>query len=431
MLNKRRFFLNLGLGLLFAVAIALYYVAIVAFATPEKPGDFYKFYMSAKYYWEGKSIYAPIPKINLEKLKEGVHDELKHGQSPDIQYGSGTEHANLNPPFQTLLLAPVGLITYGRAFLLYSFMSIIAGLIAVILIAHETAHGKYELWFLFLFMIIIMAYYPTWENILYGQLSLILLLLIALIWIAARNGRDALAGICLGLAMSFKIFVGLFLFFFLVRRRWRLLLWFLGAFTVLSLVPVWFFGINAYKDYITTLSDITWYAASWNASFQGFFTRIFGGSENIPLVNVPVVAQTLTKLCSVLFLLWLAWLAWPRAQEPSLDRFDLGFSLTITGMLLISPLGWMYYFPTLLIPAVVAWRLAGRLEGRNRYRAMIILAWLLSTIPHDLVPAPQVDSPRLCFFWAGAYFYALLLFSYIVGSLGRYADQAPDPGETA
>ena len=225
--------------------------------------------------------------------------------------------------------------------------------------------------------------------------------------------------------MSLKIFVGLFLLFFLVRRRWRLLFWFIGTFTLLSLLPLWFFGIDAYKNYITILSSVTWYAASWNASFLGFFTRIFGGSENIPLFNLPAVAQTLARICSGLFILWLAWLAWPRAQESSTDRFDLGFSLTITGMLLISPLGWMYYFPALLIPAVVAWRMVRRLEARIWYQAMIILAWLLSTIPHSLIPAPAMDSPQLWFFWAGPYFYALLLFSFILASLSRHVKKAP------
>jgi hypothetical protein len=425
MFNKRRFFINLGLGLIFAVSIAFYYLTIVILTDQQKTGDFNKFYMSAKFYWEGKSIYSPVTQSITKTPRDKGSDSLGNNQLKGLLSSGDTEHANLNPPFQTLLLVPLGLIKFEHGFLIYSFISIISGLVAVLLIAHETATKKYELSYLFTFMIILMAYFPTWSNILYGQLSLILLLLITLVWITARNGRDALAG------MSFKIFVGLFLLFFLVRRRWRLLFWFIGTFTLLSLLPVWFFGIDAYKNYIAILSSVTWYAASWNASFLGFFTRIFGGSENVPLFNLPAVAQTLTRLCSGLFMLWLAWVAWPRAQESSLERFDLGFALTITGMLLISPLGWMYYFPTLLIPAVVAWGMVRRLEARIRYQAIIILAWLLSTIPQSLIPAPEMNSPQLWIFWAGSYFYALLLFSLILGSLAHQVKKAPDPGDTA
>lgn len=431
MLNNRQIFINLVLGLIFTFSLAFYYETIVTFADPQKTGDFYKFYMSSKFYWEGKSIYSPVPKIGFENAKDEARDWLKNDQSQAIQSSRNIEHANLNPPFQTLLLAPVVLIKYEQAFFIYSIISIISGLVAVLLIAHETANEKIELSCLFSFMIIIMVYFPTLINIIYGQLSLVLLLFITLAWIAARNGRDALGGIYLGLAMSLKIFVGLFLLFFLVRRRWRLLGWFTGTFTLLSLLPLWFFGIETYKNYITILSSITWYAASWNASFLGFFTRIFGGSENVPWVNLPAVAHALTRLGSGLFMLCLAWLAWPRAQESSRDRFDLGFSLTITGMLLISPLGWMYYFTVLLIPAVVSWRLVRRLEARIRYQAVILLAWLLSTIPHSLIRAPDMNSPHLWFFWAGPYFTALLLFSFILGSLARHLKEAPYPGDTA
>jgi alpha-1,2-mannosyltransferase len=430
MFDKKRIILNGALGLIFAIAVAFYYITIITFADPQKPADFYKFYMSAKFYWEGKSIYAPV-KIVLKNNKEKGSDGSITDKSNDIQSKRSPEHGNLNPPFQTLLLSPVGLVRYEHAFLIYSFLSLVCGLAAVLLIAHETAGDKYEPPLFLLFLIIIMYYYPTWANVLYGQLSLILLLLVALAWKAARQGRDTASGIYLGLAMSLKIFVGLFLVFFLVRRRWRLLGWFMGTFILLSLVPLWFFGIEVYKTYITILSNVTWYASSWNASFQGFFSRIFGGSENIPLVNLPVVTQILTKLGSLVFLCGLVWVAWPRAQERNRERFDLGFSLTIIGMLLICPLGWMYYFPTLLIPAVVAWRLAGRFEARFRYRALLIVAWLLSTTPHVLIQASQMNSPHQWFIWAGPYFYALLLFSFIVGSLAQHLKKVPDPGEPA
>jgi Glycosyltransferase family 87 len=429
MFNKRRFFINLALGLIFAVSLAFYYITIITLADPQKIGDFYKFYMSAKLYWEGKGIYSPVPKINFKNFQEKESDWSKNEQSQPIQSNSDTEHPNLNPPFQTLILAPVGLIKYEQAFLIYSFISITSGLVAVILIAQEMANEKYELSFLFTFMIIIMLYFPTWSNILYGQLSLILLLLITLVWTAARNGRDALGGIYLGLAMSFKIFVGLFLLFFLVRRRWRLLFWFITTFTLLSLLPLWFFGIDTYKNYITTLSSITWFAASWNASFLGFFTRIFGGSENVPLYNLPQLAHALASICSLTFALWLVWLAWPRPQESSPDFFDLSFSLTITGMLLISPLGWMYYFPLLIIPAAAAWRMVRRLDARTRiwYQALIILAWLLSTVPHFLIPSAEMGAPLIWFTWAGFYFYSLLLFSFILGTLAHRLKKGPLP----
>ena len=423
--DKKRFLLNAVLGLILALSLFFYYQTIVTFSAFPKNGDLVKFYLSTKYFWEGKDIYTPIPTDMPDTLVDEIVKKFTDDQANTPKPVRETLHPNLNPPFQTLLFAPLGLMNYKNAFLFYSWLSIVCGLVAVIMITNEITTVKYEMTALLSFMIILLYYFPTWANIVYGQFSLILFLLITSAWIAARNGRNALCGITLGLAMSLKLFVGLFLLFFLVGRRWRLLFWFIGTFLLLSLLPLLIMGIEAYKNYFAVLSEITWYAASWNASFLGFFTRIFGGSENVPLVNLPKLAVALTRVCSLIFALWLVWLAWPQPQESSRDHFDLGFSLTITGMLLISPLGWMYYFPVLIIPATVAWRLSGRLDSRIRRRAMIILAWLLSTVPHFLIPSAELNTPQLWFTWAGVYFYSLLLFSFLLISLARQLKRAP------
>lgn len=410
------------------MSLFFYYQTIVTFSAFPKNGDLVKFYMSTKYFWEGKDIYTPIPTNMPETLVDEIVKKFTDDKVKTSKPVRENLHPNLNPPFQTLLFAPLGIMNYKNAFIFYSWLSIVCGLIAIIMITNEINTMKNDITTALLsFMIILLYYFPTWANIVYGQFSLILLLLITSAWIAARNDRNAVCGIILGLAMSLKLFVGLFLLFLLARRRWRLLFWFISTFLLFSLLPLWIMGIEVYKNYFAVLSEITWYAASWNASFLGFFTRIFGGSENVPLVNLPKLAVALTRMCSLIFALWLVWLAWPRPRESSRDHFDLGFSLTITGMLLISPLGWMYYFPVLIIPATVAWRLSGRLDCRMRRRAMIILAWLLSTVPHFLIPSEDVNTPQIWFIWAGVYFYSLLLFSFLLGSLARKLHRAPVP----
>jgi len=425
--DKKRFLINFILGLIFAFSTLYYYETIINSLAYPKHGDFIKFYMSTKYFWEGKDIYTPIPTDMPETL---VDEKIEKFTKDDVKTSKPHReilHPNLNPPFQTLLLAPLGLISYKSAYLSFSALSTLFGLVAIIMICNEVAHTEHKLTACLIFIIIIFYYFPTWANFVYGQFSLILLSLITLAWIAARKGRDEICGIALGLAMSLKLFIGLFLLFFLVRRRWRLVFWFIGTFLLLSLLPLLIFGVGAYKSYLAVLSTITWYASSWNASFMGFFTRIFGGSENVPLVNRPEVALALSRICSLIFTAWLVGLAWPRSQESSLDRFDLGFSLTIVGMLLISPLGWMYYFTILIIPAAVAWRLARGLGSHIWYQIIIVLAWILSTIPHYLIPSAGVNTPLLWFTWAGFYFYALLLFSFILVSLAQRLQKPSDP----
>ncbi len=416
MVDKKQFLIKLVLALIFTFSLAYYYATINHLSEFPEMGDFSKFYMSARYFWEGKDIYAPVPLSTFRNPHDEIFNKLQLLPRDKLKSARENLHPNLNPPFQTLLMAPLGLIGYEKAFWIYSFLSITMGLVALVLISRELTATKHDLPVLLGYLTVILCYYPSWVSIVFGQFSFTLLLLITLGWLAARSGKDKMAGIYLGLAMSLKIFIGLFLIFFLIRRRWRLLSWLVSIFIILSLLPLLIMGIGTYKDYLSILSGIT---------------RLFGGSENLPLINRPDVALALTRICSLTFLCGLGWVAWPREPAASPDQFDLGFSLTIVGMFLLSPLGWMYYFPALIIPAVVAWRLAGRLGRGVHFKILLVLAWILSTIPHWFIPAPEMNTPQVWFIWAGVYFYSLLLFSFILGSLARQLSRVPAPAEIA
>ena len=84
-------------------------------------------------------------------------------------------------------------------------------------------------------------------------------------------------------------------------------------------------------------------------------------------------------------------------------------------MLLVSPLGWIYYYVLLIIPLVVAWNNAIIFRG-FRLKATIIIAWLLCTIPYALL---QGDKIRLIdiVLWSGLPFIGLLLFFIILVNL--------------
>jgi len=212
-----------------------------------------------------------------------------------------------------------------------------------------------------------------------------------------------------------------------VKRRWRTVGWSLGVFLLSILVCLPFVGIASYRRYLDALSSVTWYAASWNASFLGFFSRIFGGSENIPLVEAPDLTRALGYGLSAVLVCCLVGLAWPRHWRRSAELFDLLFSLSVVVMLLISPLGWMYYFPVLLVPLVVVWQLPIE-PTTTRYRIGIACAWVLSTIPHALIRSAELNRPLDWFTWAGSYFYALALFLAIIVILVRRVRNSPSSG---
>ncbi len=376
--------------------------------------DFVQFYASAQSLRAGESLYRTL---QVDRF----------GPAPNAASARpGAIHPNLNPPLLALLVAPLTLAGLSSAYRVWTALSMLSGLFACALLwrglggAGRSHSELIWLWLAFL------VYFPTWTAITMGQVSAFLFLALAGAWLAGRSGHDRLAGALAGVAVSLKPFAGLLVVFFVLQRRWRVAAWSIGAVLVAVLATLPFAGFEAYREYASVMRSVTWFGNSWNASFWSFFTRILGGSENVPPVTVPMLGHGLALLSSAATLLWLAWLtgrgAATRPVSVEADAststtraasFDLGFGLTLAVMLLVSPLGWMYYFPLLLIPGYTVWSLTR--DGRQRVLCWgLVAAWGLSTIPTSMVRAADAIAPLGWFTIYSVYFYALLTLTIVV-----------------
>lgn len=377
--------------------LVLYGGTIERMAELPSSSDFAKFYLSARLLREGENLYTPADKSIVEALG---------GEVPEEEF---VLHPNLNPPFLSALLAPLTLLSYRQAYRVWAWLSLAAGIAAVLLVERMARVGPASLSHPLGAMALMLAYFPTYAAVVFGQLSLFLLLVFVLAWRWVREEHDVAAGVILGVAAGTKLFVALPLLYFLVRRRRRLVAGAAAAGVATLLIGLVAAGPEAYRSYLESTGNVTWYAASWNASLLGFFTRVLGGSENVPLVDAPRLAFGLTLVLSAAAVIVTVRLARPRRGEhPGVE--DLGFGLSLVLMLLLSPLGWMYYFPALLPALVVAW-------GRARTQAMRMLcvaAVLLSGVPQLLVPSEELNDPRMWFTWHGVYFYGLVLMTGVL-----------------
>lgn len=353
--------------------------------------DFAVFYASLRFLLEGKDIYTPVPFNAFDLIKTHATGRL-------------TLHPNLNPPFFTLLLSPLGWLSYQMAFSLWSLFSLIFGVVGVILL--QRASNRPDTDYTLIMLILLFAYFPTITNILIGQAALLIFMLVAGSWLAERRGHERLSSILLGVTFAIKLFMGLFLLYFLLQRRWRPALWFLATAAASGLLGLAALGPDSYQHYIQALDSVTWQSSNWNGSAYGFFSRIFGGSENTPLINAPVLGKTLYYLLSATLVILLAWLLQRnRALAPEV-RTDLGFSFTLIASLLISPLGWMYYFPLLLLPFFILFRLTHAYRLTWKFKLPLMLMLLASSFTQLLTPA--VKNSQTAFTLSAYYFYALL-----------------------
>ena len=383
-----------------AILLALY--GTLSYLCSSAHTDYTTLYSSFRALLEGGNIYAPIPADSLVIL--GLSRELLSHVTVD------TLPPSLNSPFFALLFSPLGLLPYAASFWAWSLLSLAFGITAIVLI--RRMEGRTDIDSILILILVLLSYLPVMHTILFGQTSLLVFMLVAGGWAAAREGRDRVGGMLLGMALAMKVFLGLFLFYFLVQRRWGLLSWQAATFAACWLLGLLFLGPDAYLQYSVTLQSLTsYYSSNWNASAYGFVTRIFGGSSSLPLIDFPLLGQTLYFLLSLLLLALLLWLARAKQGDDPLMQFDLGFSYTIVAALLISPLGWMYYFPLLLIPFLTLFRLANSYSLGWNFKGAAIFALLLSSFPQLWNQTPD---PRFMFTSAAVYHYALLLLAALL-----------------
>ncbi len=375
--------------------------------------DFYKFYQSVRFYFDGQNIYSNIirPLKPIEALS--LHHTLPRLILP----------SDLNPPFFIMLLTPFAWLSYGHALLCWSVITFCCSVLGILLSLKsypEAWQNPNIRWYALAGLLI---YFPVYANFFLGQLGSILLLITAAAWLQCRKKSYDIAGILLGFAFSLKLFYGLFLIFFLIRRKWRTLFIMITTYVSCSFAAFVFFGLSNYKHYLYTLNHIRWFAGSWNASLYGFLIRLFGtGHEgNHPIINYPSLGQPFYHIISIIILVYFVYQIHKSYQNEMRvadynprDELDWQFSLTLVVMLLLSPLAWLYYFTLLIIPFITIIRLIHKLRHFNFNFCLLIVILLLSGTPNYYRLPTEMVKLSMAITWANYYFYSLVLLFFLL-----------------
>lgn len=398
--------------LFFSGIILLALIIILNFIYPLTLGktnilysDFGKFYHSQQLFIQGKNIYAPVYFLK-NKLDSSTHTTKTKPTHSKVLKLSG----NLNPPFFTLISFPLAYLSYPHALLLWTLISILAGALGILLLQQKLDPQHFSLSCALLLLIALFSYFPSFVNLQFGQVSLLLLLLLVCGWRAARNGSAINAAIFLGLATSLKPFIGLFLFYFLMRKEWRGLCAFFATLLTCALIAALFLGMDSYVAYYHTCQQIKWAASNWNASFYGFLLRLWGGIEsNVALLPVPGLVTYLYPFVAGLFFLAIIQFLRPAVDIQGEQKLDLDFSVIIVGMLLLSPLGWIYYFPLLSIPLLILWQFSKKGIYPIALPLFLMACLFLSNIPISLFSSDQINAANVYRLFLGSLLYFLVL----------------------
>jgi len=219
---------------------------------------------------------------------------------------------------------------------------------------------------------------PLHNSFEHGQITAVLLALVVAATVALERARDAPAGVWIGLATAVKAFPGLLLPYLALRRRWRALL--AGCATAAGLTLA---AMLPYGPLGAVRTAWEWFTLNTHATGVGEFRmqklgRLvydLGG----PSFAVTAAAVALTAV--------VGWAVWKRRALPGpMDAWYEAGVVTLVAVL-ISPIGWFYYFG-LLFPAWVA--VLSRPTGSrwSPRRLGLVAAGLLTSGALSFVPIP-------------------------------------------
>ncbi len=309
-----------------------------------------------------------------------------------------------HPPFEALLLAPLGALPYKTAYLIWGLINVAIWLILPYLLRPYAPAPRDDLGYLVLWLL----FAPLGVTLFQGQSSLVVLLLYSIAFIELKCGRDFKAGAIFGLALFKFQFIIPFAIIFALRRQWRFIRGFLATAAglgVLSVVAVGWPGIWGYIHLLVGIAthpdNLSYGTATDMATVQGFAHALLGDVLSHAAVSV-IVAGVSTFL-----ILWTVW-RW-RKTGPAANggTFDLMFAAAIV----VSLVTGLHMFTHDLSPLMLAMLLviahfpeSGRPALRWTLGVSLVLLWI-----------PLLYFALLA--WHCAYLWFLVLMMFLFGVL--------------
>ncbi len=273
---------------------------------------------------------------------------------------------NLTPPIFLEVIRPLALLSYESASVVWLLLSLALGVKAMMLTTSIIFNNAQKKQYQASVVLIYLVCFATLQNFCIGQLGNVLFFFIVAGYSCYLKNKDYAAGILWGLIIAIKLFPGLLVFYSFRNKRYRLLLTIIVTFCVAWSIPLLTHGIDIYKEYFWLIGKVTWYGDNWNASINGFLYRLI----DVKFLDSSVLYLRLAYFCIftsglVLFLRTLY-----RDKKPAFQHYN--FCLTIVAMMLLSPLGWLYYFCVLSFPLLALYHY---LFIENQPNCKSVAAW--------------------------------------------------------
>jgi hypothetical protein len=279
------------------------------------------------------------------------------------------------PPFTSIVFAPFLLLPVGIAKIAFNIFSAVLFLMAIV---RATRYFNVPSWLVWLIPVVFLI--PLRNNIFFGQAYLLLFALLLEGFLAYKKGRPILAASLWAVAIVFKLFPLVILFFLVAKKQYKQVMYCVAACLLLGSVSVLLNGFASWQYYVFTIFPRA-NNGELNDSYTWLFQSAFMLGKNLFVydeIQNPQVLFNSTPafiICMALFkAVVLASCVGITLNRKATDW--LAFAGWIIASMLLSPNGSSYSLILLLIPL-----LALANHKRVYLYISIALLFLISVIP--------------------------------------------------
>ena len=199
-----------------------------------------------------------------------------------------------------------------------------------------------------------------------GQVNTVIIFILVSMLAAVLRKAEILSGVLWGVSVFFKPYALVFLPYFLLKKRFKIIFSGLAVLVLGLFIPILIFGwhgnVLVLKEWVKTLSISTpvLLAVSDNASLFAFLLKIIGPGHQ---VWVDVLYGAVFASLAAAFL-WMMWLGKKNGLEKP-ETLEAAYLFTLIP--LFSPLGWYYNYLYAFPAVVLLLNSVGRFSPVHKY----------------------------------------------------------------
>jgi alpha-1,2-mannosyltransferase len=255
---------------------------------------------------------------------------------------------NLNPPWLTLLFAPLaGLPVHVAVLIWWGFSALCLIGVAWLIVDELRPNWSRPVWLTLIACAASAT--PTLSLTFTGHLTGPVGLLLTWVWREMRHDRIARAASGIGVAIGIRMFFLPLLGYLVVTKQWRAVGVALLSLTACAVVSLGVFGWSEHLAWIAAMRDVQWQVSPLNASITGMVSRFALSVHGTATAAMPR-ATWIGLGFSAIFGVFGFW----RACVSSAP-FDTRWLLLLATSLIAFPVGWIYYFWILAGPLAASW----------------------------------------------------------------------------